>query len=73
MPIYDYRCRECDTISEMLVKSPTIVPRCRMCGGGTDRLLSTPHVHLPPASGFPGKDMKWVKDHERAGRSPQSE
>jgi putative FmdB family regulatory protein len=65
MPIFDYKCRECGQVTERFVKSHTASLRCH-CGGDTDKLLSMPHVSLPPNAGFPGKDMRWIRDHEQA-------
>ena len=44
MPIYDYRCRDCNTKFEALVSSETY-PVCPQCGGASlDKLLSAPVV-----------------------------
>lgn len=74
MPIFDFKCRECGSVTERFVKSSTEEARCSCCGGETDKLLSMPHVVLPANAGFPGKDMRWIREHEQAGSStPQSE
>lgn len=42
MPIYDYRCKDCDKHAELLVRSGS-VPRCRACGSeNLERLVSMP-------------------------------
>lgn len=42
MPIYDYRCMDCDKTFELLVRSSTI-PVCPACGSQRlEKLLSCP-------------------------------
>jgi len=44
MPIYEYRCRECDGTFELLVRDGGAV-QCPDCGSASvDKLLSVPHV-----------------------------
>jgi putative FmdB family regulatory protein len=44
MPIYEYRCRECDTTFELLVRSGTTVT-CPACGSlAAEKLISAPFV-----------------------------
>ena len=42
MPIYEYRCGECETTFEVFVRAATrdAAPTCRGCAGPTERLLS---------------------------------
>ncbi|MET0384749.1 MAG: zinc ribbon domain-containing protein [Polyangiales bacterium] len=44
MPLYDYRCPKCQSVSELLV-SHTASPTCPQCGDKLERLLSAP---VPP-------------------------
>lgn len=71
--MYDFKCHQCGNVFDSLVKlNATVLPRCQ-CGGETTKLLSTPHINLPANSGFPGKDFRWIRDHEKAGnKTPQS-
>jgi putative FmdB family regulatory protein len=40
MPLYEFRCRDCDSEFELLVRSG-VDPRCPSCGSGSlERLLS---------------------------------
>jgi putative FmdB family regulatory protein len=40
MPLFEFRCRDCDREFELLVRSGT-VPECPSCGSGSlERLLS---------------------------------
>ena len=42
MPIYDYRCTDCDNTSELLIKSST-TPVCPGCGSlNMEKLVSAP-------------------------------
>lgn len=42
MPIYEYRCRECETTFEVLVRGSDAVA-CPQCGSSSlDKLLSAP-------------------------------
>lgn len=42
MPIYDYRCNDCNKTFELLVRSSTI-PACPVCAGQhLEKLLSQP-------------------------------
>lgn len=44
MPIYEYRCRSCESAFELLVRSNT-VPRCPTCGTTElEKLLSLPAI-----------------------------
>ena len=44
MPIYEYRCRDCDATFEMLVRAGTAVA-CPHCGGASlVKLISAPFV-----------------------------
>lgn len=41
MPLYDFKCKECNAIEELLVSSDSVV-ECAQCGGECERLLSRP-------------------------------
>jgi putative FmdB family regulatory protein len=44
MPIYEYRCRNCDVTFEVLVRAGTTVT-CPHCGSSSlDKLISAPFV-----------------------------
>jgi putative FmdB family regulatory protein len=45
MPIYEYRCKQCDHEFEVLVRAGQ-TPLCARCGGDAlDRILSLPAVN----------------------------
>ena len=64
--VFDFRCTN-EHIFEDFVDEGTTVSRCE-CGANATKILSaTPHI-LDGASGdFPGRHMKWVREHENAG------
>lgn len=42
MPLYDFRCSACQTVSELLVK-PSDAPVCPQCGGSSlEKLIALP-------------------------------
>ena len=70
--IYDFRCSN-GHVFEYFVKSGTTTSRCG-CGANATKMVSAPSFHLDGSTGdFPGSHMKWVREHEKAGRkkSPQ--
>ena len=45
MPIYDFKCQECGTISEILLRSSDQAARCPDCGGeNMERLISASYM-----------------------------
>lgn len=54
MPIYEYRCHECGSVSEFLVNRMGDTPadlRCSQCQGEKmSKVLSTMAVHQPAAA-----------------------
>jgi len=56
MPIYEYKCKSCGRVSEVLVQgffSPP-APRCPGCGQDTERRLSPPSL-VTEKGGHEGK------------------
>jgi hypothetical protein len=65
--IYDFRCTN-GHVFEKMVESDITTSRCG-CGANATRMVSAPSFHLEGHSGdFPGSHMKWVREHEQAGR-----
>lgn len=57
MPIYEYKCDDCSTVSEILVKntenqSKVVCPNCR--SGNLDKLISAPGAVMSKGGGFHG-------------------
>ena len=61
--IYDFRC-ENRHITEAYVEVSTTTVRCD-CGKDSTRIISPVPCILD--SSFPGKAIKWEKEHEKAG------
>ena len=69
---YDFRCTNGHVFEEM-VESGITTSRCG-CGANATKMVSAPSFHLDGSTGdFPGQHMKWVREHEKAGKkkSPQ--
>ena len=60
MPIYDYRCAECQAVSTLLTYSYSQPPSCNKCGGGKlDRLVSRFAFHQSW-----GSSLNWTPSGE---------
>ena len=80
MPVYDYRCQECDRRTEHILLGGEAAPTaCADCGGGLKRVYGGSRVHinlvgwgfkktdaLVSDAGGPRKDFKMLR--ERAQR-----
>ena len=65
--IFDFRCEK-GHIFEELVVGGTTTSRCN-CGANATKIVSASNFVLDGSSGdFPGRHMKWVREHEEAGR-----
>jgi putative FmdB family regulatory protein len=40
MPLYEFRCSQCDRITELLVRLRDAAPPCPQCGGAMHKLIS---------------------------------
>jgi predicted nucleic acid-binding Zn ribbon protein len=68
LKVYDFRCDQ-GHIFENFVEAGVTTSRCG-CGANAKRILSATSTILDGSSGdFPGAHMKWVKEHEKAGRT----
>lgn len=66
--MYDFKCPD-GHVEEHLVKDHTITRHVCSCGKVGERQLSAPPCVLEGYSGaFPGRAMKWERDHELAAR-----
>jgi len=73
MILYDFQCG-CGHIFEKMVKIDDRTCKCERCGLEARRLISAPTIKLEGWSGdFPSAKMKWVKQHEEAGRKTPPE
>lgn len=55
MPIYEYRCLQCDQRFERLGRLNDNLPGCPLCGGETEKLLSAPGAIRVGSSGSEGE------------------
>jgi len=66
--VYDFRCTNGHLFEEFVDKDTT-VSRCG-CGANATRVVSATKCVLDGSSpDFPGAHMKWVREHEEAGRN----
>ena len=56
MPLYDFRCKACGKIAEVLVKSFKEKVSCEECGHDTERLVSRPGGFRLKGAGFYAND-----------------
>jgi len=64
--IFDFACPE-GHVFERMVRKGVTVSRCD-CGLDATKRPSAPKCVLEGHSGdFPGRHMKWVREHEKAG------
>ena len=65
--VYDFKCDQNHYFEEFVEEGIT-TSRCG-CGANATRVVSATPCVLEGASGdFPGRHMKWVREHEQAGR-----
>jgi hypothetical protein len=65
--VFDFRCKN-GHIFEEFVEGRTTTSRCK-CGSDATKIVSASNFVLDGSTGdFPGRHMKWVREHEKAGR-----
>ena len=71
MPLYEYRCGECDGITSRLAPVHDIAPNaeCPHCGGLAQRIVSRPSVHLSKRSKVGRLDPKYDRAVDQAMRN----
>ena len=66
--VFDYQCPE-GHVTEMFVSAEAGDQPCPVCGQVAARKPAAPPCILEGHSGhFPGRAMKWEREHEKAGR-----
>ena len=71
MPLYEYQCRDCGRLSEVIQKfSDDPLTDCSECGGSLDKVPSAPAFHLK-GSGWYKTDYA-PKDGGKKEASPDS-
>ena len=68
--IRDFRCidKTCGVYTEKFIDRDTETVECLECCGPATKTLSAPAFHLDQS--FPGKALKWAKDHEQGAKNP---
>jgi putative FmdB family regulatory protein len=64
---HDFRCTKCNHVEEHWVDSSEEFVSCLECGDTAKRIISPIQTQFV-GQGWPDKDDKWAKDHERAAR-----
>ena len=65
--VFEFRCTN-GHIFEEFVESNITTSRCG-CGANATKIVSaTQHILDGSTGDFPGKHIKWVREHEEAGR-----
>ena len=68
LKVFDFKCDQ-GHIFEDFVEAGATTSRCG-CGANATKIVSATQHILEGASGdFPGRHMKWVREHEKAGQS----
>ncbi len=66
MPIYEYRCRKCESVVERIQGvSDRPLSKCPSCGGKVERLMSSGAFHLK-GSGW------YATDYAGKGKKPEA-
>ena len=66
--VFDFRCAN-GHIFEEFVEDNVTSSRCG-CGANATKIVSaTPHILDGSSGDFPGRHMKWVREHEKAGKN----
>lgn len=73
MPIYEYRCRRCGSVFEIIQKfSDAPVAFCSKCGGELNKLISQSTFHLK-GSGWYATDYAHKSTNEAAPKKEKKE
>ena len=67
MPLYDYQCEDCGSVSELLMKVSSDQPQCSFCGGSKLKKLVSAHSSL---SGAPQTRLPGMGDTGCCGAQP---
>lgn len=74
MPLYEYQCRKCGQVVEVIQKfSDRALTRCKECGGKLERLLSAPAIQFKGSgwyiTDYAGKGGEGKADKGEASKS----
>ena len=67
--LMDYRCSECDKVSDRLLEAGTQSCECSFCGGKANKIIGLPTVMLDGTDPtLPGAYDKWARTREQNAR-----
>jgi putative FmdB family regulatory protein len=71
VPLYEYRCEDCQALVSALkpLEESQRSVRCEGCGGTAHRIVSRPSVHRSNASKVDRLDAKYDRQVDRAMRN----
>lgn len=70
MPIFDYKCIECDRIYKDILVLKKNTDRMCKCGGKLKKILGAPAIHLK-GKGFYGTDYKNTEQERKKGEASE--
>ena len=74
MPLYEYRCRLCETEFEVIQKvSDPPLEDCRSCDGKVDKLISRSAFQFKGTGWYVTDYAKKGKDESKSGKSADSD
>jgi len=44
--LFEFKCKECETITEKITKANVEKIECPKCGASAKRIISAPHFHI---------------------------
>ena len=66
MPIYEYKCRKCEAVSERIQGvNDKLLSKCPSCGGKVERLMSSGAFHLKGGGWY-------ATDYAKKGKKPEA-
>lgn len=60
MPIYDFKCDECDVVVEKMQHHSDPAPHCPSCNKEMKRLMGTPSVRIVGRKGYHKDTGDWA-------------
>ena len=75
MPIYEFRCTECDEISEEMLsfKDKTKTIKCPICNSRSERIMSLGSFHLKGSGWYKDGYGKRSASKEEVAEKPKTE
>ena len=75
MPIYEFRCTECDEISEEMLsfRDTTKIIKCPICNSRSERIMSLGSFHLKGSGWYKDGYGKRSASKEEVAEKPKTE